>query len=66
MPNDVTTNFLNNIYKEDTSVVEVLAGHLHGSWDGNLTEQVRQHIFEPAYLGSVGIIRFVPEDEGDE
>ncbi len=66
VPNDVTTNFLNNIYKEDTSVVEVLAGHLHGSWDGNLTEQVRQHIFEPAYLGSVGIIRFVPEDEGDE
>lgn len=66
VPNDVTTNFLNNIYKEDTNVVEVLAGHLHGSWDGNLTEQVRQHIFEPAYLGSVGIIRFVPEDEGDE
>lgn len=66
VPNDVTTNFLDKIYREDTSVVEVLAGHLHAGWDGKLTEQVRQHIFEPAYLGSIGIIRFVPEGEGDE
>lgn len=66
VPNDVTTNFLDKIYREDTSVVEVLAGHLHAGWDGKLTEQVSQHIFEPAYLGSIGIIRFVPEGEGDE
>ena len=66
VPNDVTANFLDKIYREDTNVVEVLAGHLHAGWDGKLTEQVRQHIFEPAYLGSIGVIRFVPKDEGDE
>lgn len=66
VPNDVTTNFLDKIYREDTSVVEVLAGHLHAGWDGKLTEQVGQHIFEPAYLGSIGVIRFVPKDEADE
>jgi len=66
VPNDVTVNFLDKIYREDTSVVEVLAGHLHAGWDGRLTEQVAQHIFEPAYLGSIGIIRFVPENKGDE
>lgn len=66
VPNEVTSNFLDKIYREDTSVVEVLAGHLHAGWDGKLTEQVNQHIFEPAYLGSIGIIKFVPEKEEGE
>lgn len=66
VPNEVTSNFLDKIYREDTSVVEVLAGHLHAGWDGKLTEQVSQHIFEPAYLGSIGMIRFVPEKEEGE
>lgn len=66
VPNDLTSYFLDKIYREDTSVVEVLAGHLHAGWDGKLTEQVGQHIFEPAYLGSIGIIRFVPKDEEEE
>lgn len=66
VPNDVTTSFLDKVYREDTSVVEVLAGHLHAGWDGKLTEQVGQHIFEPAYLGSIGVIRFVPEGRENE
>lgn len=66
VPNEVTSNFLDKIYREDTSVVEVFAGHLHAGWDGKLTEQVNQHIFEPAYLGSIGIIKFVPEKEEGE
>ncbi|MDE6220212.1 MAG: metallophosphoesterase [Lachnospiraceae bacterium] len=66
IPNDVTSNFLDKIYREDTNVVQVLAGHLHAGWDGKLTEQVGQHIFEPAFLGSIGIIRFVPEKEGNK
>lgn len=64
VPDEVTASFLDKIYREDTDVVEVLAGHLHAGWGGMLTEKVGQHIFEPAYLGSIGIIRFVPE-EGD-
>lgn len=63
VPNEVTTGFLDHIYGDDTDVVQVLAGHLHAGWDGKLTEKVGQHIFEPAYLGSIGIIRFVPKGE---
>lgn len=63
VPNEVTTDFLDHIYRDDTAVVEVLAGHLHAGWDGRLTEKVGQHIFEPAYLGSIGVIRFVPKEE---
>ncbi len=66
IPNDVTTSFLDKIYRQDTSVAAVLAGHLHAGWDGKLTEQVRQHIFEPSYLGSIGVVRFVPKDEGEK
>lgn len=66
VPNEVTTDFLDQIYREDTDVAAVLAGHLHAGWDGKLTKQVRQHIFEPAYLGSIGVIRFVPDGKENE
>lgn len=63
VPNDVTSAFLDKIYAPDTDVVQVLAGHLHAGWDGMLTDQVCQHIFEPAYLGSIGIVRIVPKGD---
>ena len=49
------------IYSEDTMVEQVLAGHLHESWDGMLTQQVPQHIFAPAFRGNIGIIHIVPK-----
>lgn len=61
--NDVTGAFLDKVYRTDTQVNTVLAGHLHAGWDGMITQQVRQHIFEPAYLGSIGIIKIIPKKE---
>ncbi len=63
IPNDVTQQYLDLIYSNDTSVCAVLAGHLHASWDGMLTKNVRQHIFEPAYRGYIGIINIIPKEE---
>lgn len=60
-PNDSTRRYLDMIYQGETVVAQVLAGHLHASWDGMLTEQVPQHIFGPAFGGNVGWIRIVPK-----
>lgn len=61
-PNAVTSQYLNEIYSPDTAVAQVLAGHLHASWDGMLTNQVSQHIFSPAFEGNIGIIHIVPKE----
>lgn len=63
IPNETTQAFLDRIYDTDTNVVQVLAGHLHAGWDGKISEQVKQHIFEPAYLGTIGIIHVVPKED---
>ncbi len=60
-PNNITKQYLDMIYSEDTMVEQVLAGHLHESWDGMLTQQVPQHIFAPAFRGNIGIIHIVPK-----
>ncbi len=59
-PNDVTRQYLDLIYSKDTVVEQVLAGHVHASWDGMISEQVPQHIFAPAFGGNIGIIHIVP------
>lgn len=61
-PNIITSQYLDMIYHEDTIVEQVLAGHLHESWDGMLTQQVPQHIFAPAFRGTIGIIHIVPQN----
>lgn len=61
-PNPVTSEYLNLIYSPDTVVRQVLAGHLHASWDGMISEQVPQHIFAPAFSGNIGIIHIVPKE----
>lgn len=60
VPDETTSKFFDLIYDEDTSVKQVLAGHLHAPWDGMISEQVPQHIFSPAYMGSIGVINIVP------
>ena len=61
-PNNVTSEYLDLIYSEDTIVKQVLAGHLHASWDGMISEQVSQHIFTPAFRGNIGVIHVVPAE----
>ncbi|MCR5756036.1 MAG: metallophosphoesterase [Acetatifactor sp.] len=48
--------FLDMIYAEDSPVCEILCGHLHFTWDGQVTETVHQHVFGPAMEGCVGVI----------
>lgn len=60
-PNDVTQKYLNLLYSEDTIVEQVLAGHLHASWDGMMTQRLPEHIFGPAFQGHIGIIHVVPK-----
>lgn len=62
-PNDTMWSYLDFIFREDTQVKQVLAGHLHAPWDGMITDQLREHIFSPAFSGTIGVIHFVPEDE---
>lgn len=61
-PNLVTSEYLGLLYSPDTVVKQVLAGHLHASWDGMLSEQVPEHIFAPAFSGSIGIIHIIPKE----
>ena len=44
------------IYAEDSPVIGVLAGHLHLTWEGNLTDTCAEHVFAAAYEGSIGVI----------
>ena len=56
VPKDFTSSFMEYVYNENTSVKEVLAGHLHFTWDGNITQSIHQHVFSPAYKGYIGVI----------
>ena len=56
-PDSITQEFMDLIYAEDSPVKEVLAGHLHFSWNGKLTENTGEHTFSPAYLGNIGVIK---------
>lgn len=60
-PNPVTQNYLDQLYAPDTAVVQVLAGHLHASWDGMISAQTPQHIFAPAFSGTIGIVHIIPK-----
>lgn len=55
-PTGNTQEYLNMIYRENTKSAYVLAGHMHKSWEGDITNTLREHIFGPAYDGHVGVI----------
>lgn len=57
---DTKTYFDTLIYSNNTAVEGVLAGHMHHTWEGQLTESVKQHIFTLAYEGYIGIVHIKP------
>ena len=59
---DTKAYFDNLIYNEETAVKSVLAGHMHHTWEGQLTETVNQHIFTPAFEGCIGIVHIKPSE----
>lgn len=48
--------FLSMVYADNSPVVQVLSGHLHGSWDGYISNTCKQHVFSPAVDGCIGQI----------
>ena len=55
-PEYETRQMLDILFADDSPVVEVFAGHLHFSWDGYLSDRVKEHVFAPALEGNYGII----------
>ena len=56
VPNETTQKLMDLIYAEDSPVVEVLAGHLHFTWDGMITDKIHEHVFSPAFSQNIGLI----------
>ncbi len=61
IPNAVTQQYIDLLEAADSPVKEVVAGHLHFSWDGLLTDTIGEHVFDAAYKGTVGVIDILPE-----
>lgn len=56
VPNEVTKEFLGMVYAPDSPVVNIISGHLHHTWDGQITTTTSGHVIAPAYSGTVGVI----------
>ncbi len=56
LPNENTQQFLDIVCKKDGPVKAVLAGHLHLSWDGMISESCTEHVFDAAFKGKAGLI----------
>ena len=63
VPNKVTERFIDEIYAEDSNVVQIVAAHMHASWDGYVTEHIKEHIFAPSFEGQIGIIHVTGEED---
>jgi hypothetical protein len=61
-PDANTQKFIDTMYAPNSNVVEILAAHMHASWDGEVTNDLREHIFAPSYEGNIGIIHVVGKD----
>lgn len=64
-PDQNTQEFIDCMYGEESNVKQILAAHLHAAWDGNVTDNVREHIFAPTYEGRIGVIHVTIVDEED-
>ena len=47
------------MYAEDSNVIQILAAHLHAAWDGVVANNLKEHIFAPAFEGRIGIVHIV-------
>lgn len=56
VPKEATQGLMELVRAEDSPVKEVLAGHLHLTWDGYITGTIQQHVFSPAYGRYIGVI----------
>ena len=61
VPAEEMDKLVQEIYAEDSNVVQIVAAHLHARWDGYVTETIKEHIFAPTFEGKIGIIHVVGE-----
>lgn len=57
VPNEITSQFMEMVYAEDSPVVEILCGHLHLTWDGMIDSNTHEHVFSAAAYGNIGYIK---------
>lgn len=55
-PDETSSKLLDLIYADDTPFVEILAAHMHFSWDGMVSDKVHEHVFAPSFSGNMGMI----------
>ena len=56
VPDERTREFIDRIFAEDSNVKQIVAAHMHASWNGYVTKDLKQHIFGPSYEGRIGVI----------
>lgn len=61
VPDGETQGLIDRMYHGDANVVEILGAHIHASWDGQVTDQLREHVFGPCYQGQIGIVHVIPK-----
>lgn len=55
-PDEVTQQFLDMVFAEDSPVVAVIGAHLHFAYDDQLTEKIPQYVLDASFKGTVGVI----------
>ena len=65
-PDENTQEFIDCMYDKDSNVVQILAAHMHASWDGRVAGDLKEHIFAPSFQGRIGIVHVVKADEKKE
>lgn len=58
-PDSNTQQFIDDMYAPNSNVVQIVAAHMHAAWDGVVANDLREHIFAPAFQGNIGIIHVV-------
>lgn len=65
VPDSNTKQAIESIFNPTHNVKAVLTGHLHFSHTGQLTEDITQYLFEPAYLGKMTVITISNDHKDD-
>lgn len=56
VPNEITEQFLDMVYRKDSPVVAVLGAHLHFAYEGPVNENIEQYVFDASYKGTIGLV----------
>lgn len=64
VPDGGTQALIDRMYAEDSNVVQIVAAHMHSSWDGYVTDRLKEHIFAPVFQGNIGIIHVTGGENG--